>query len=242
MAPALSDDPTIPTGTESRSSEPPFKAWATAIQTPFAPPWGRLVVSLIAVVVAPVALALPAGADAKQTTVNITLTPQGCAPKPAKVTTGQIQFNVKNKNAGAVSEAELRTKDLSHILGEQENLTPGLSGGFSLVVQPGNYVINCPGAGQQHATFTVTGKSKASSWKTNAALTSAVSGYASYVDQNVAGMVSSTQAMCAAIDAGNLAQAELLYPQARIYYERIEPVAEVWGTLDTISTVGSTTR
>jgi iron uptake system component EfeO len=131
-----------------------------------------------------------------------------------------------------VSEAELRTKDLSHILGEQENLTPGLSGGFSLVVQPGKYVINCPGAGQQHATFTVTGKSKASSWKTNAVLTGAVSGYASYVNQNVAGMVSSTQALCAAIDGGNLAQAQLLYPLARVSYERIEPVAEVWGTLD----------
>ena len=44
-----------------------------------------------------------------------------------------------NKDAGAVTEAELRTADLSHILGEQENLTPGLSGGFSLDLQPGNY-------------------------------------------------------------------------------------------------------
>ena len=63
--------------------------------------------------------------------------------------------------------------------------------------------------------------------------TQAVSGYATYVDQNVADLVSSTQTMCAAINAGNLTQAEIDYPQARIYYERIEPVAEVWGTLDT---------
>ena len=54
-----------------------------------------------------------------------------------------------------------------------------------------------------------------------------------YVNQNVAELVTSTQALCAAIDAGNLAQAQQLYPQARVYYERIEPVAEVWGTLDT---------
>jgi iron uptake system component EfeO len=166
-------------------------------------------------------------------TVSIALTPQGCAPKPARVPTGQIQFNVKNQNAGAVSEAELRTGDLSHILGEQENLTPGLSGGFALVVQPGKYVVNCPGASQQHATFTVTGTSKASSWKSNASLTSAVTGYAAYINQNVAQLVTSTQALCAAIDAGNLSQAQLLYPQARVFYERIEPVAEVWGTLDT---------
>ena len=180
-----------------------------------------------------IAAAAPAGAEAKQRTVTITLTPQGCAPKPAKVPAGQIQFNVKNKNAGAVSEAELRTSNLSHILGEQENLTPGLSGGFALVVQPGKYVINCPGAAQQHATFTVTGKSKASSWKSKSVLTAAVSQYATYVNQNVAALVSSTQTMCAAITAGNQAQAELDYPQSRVYYERIEPVAEVWGTLDT---------
>jgi iron uptake system component EfeO len=197
--------------------------------------WGRW--SVVAVVAgalaAPAVLASPAGADGKTTTVNVTLTPQGCTPKPAKVATGQIQFNVKNKNAGSVSEAELRTSNLSHILGEQENLTPGLSGGFALVVQPGQYVINCPGASQQHATFTVTGKSKAKDWKSNSVLSSAVAQYGTYINQNAATLVSSTQAMGDAIAAGNQTLAEELYPKARIYYERIEPVAEVWGTLDT---------
>ncbi len=183
-------------------------------------------------VTAPAVLASPAGAAGKQGTVNIILTPQGCAPKPAKIAAGQIQFNVKNKNAGAVTEAELRSGDLSHILGEQENLTPGLSGGFALVVQPGKYIINCPGASQQHATLKVTGKSKAASWKTNAALSTAVTQYGTYVDQQAADLVSSSQAMCAAINAGNMTQAQQMYPPARVYYERIEPVAEVWGTLD----------
>jgi iron uptake system component EfeO len=187
----------------------------------------------VAAAAVPVALASPAGADAKQTTVNITITSQGCAPKPTSVTAGQIQFNVKNENASAVSEAELRTSDLSHILGEQENLTPGLSGGFALVVEPGHYVINCPGAVHQHTTFKVTGKRKAASWKSKPTLTAAASAYGTYVEQQVAGLVSSTQAMCAAIDAGNQTEAEQLYPKARVFYERIEPVAEVWGTLDT---------
>jgi len=87
---------------------------------------------------------------AHATTVTIDLTPQGCAPKPAKITAGAVQFNVSNTNASAVSEAELRTSNLAKILGEQENLTPGLSGGFSLDLQPGTYKINCPGASQQH--------------------------------------------------------------------------------------------
>jgi iron uptake system component EfeO len=193
---------------------------------------GRWVLVVAVAAAAPAVLTSPAGAASKQGTVNITLTPQGCAPKPAKIPAGQIQFNVKNKNAGAVSEAELRSGNLSHILGEQENLTPGLSGGFALVVQPGNYVINCPGASRQHATLRVTGRSKAGSWKTNSALNTAVAQYGTYVDQETADLVTSSQAMCAAVDAGNLTQAEQLYPAARVSYERIEPVAEVWGTLD----------
>lgn len=174
-----------------------------------------------------------AAAGDTSTTVNISLTPQGCAPEPASIPAGSVQFNVDNKNAGAVSEAELRTSDLSKILGEQENLTPGLSGGFSLDIQPGKYVINCPGASQQHWTFTVTGKSAAASWQSNPQLTAAVASYGAYIDQQTADLVSHTQTFCKAIDAGNQSQAEILYPQARIYYERIEPVAEVWGSLDT---------
>jgi iron uptake system component EfeO len=60
-----------------------------------------------------------AASSDKTTTVTIDLTPQGCTPKPATITAGAVQFNVTNKDAGSVSEAELRTGDLAKILGEQ---------------------------------------------------------------------------------------------------------------------------
>ena len=125
------------------------------------------------------------------------------------------------------------TSDLAHILGEQENLTPGLSGGFSLTIQPGTYKVSCPGASQPHWTFTVTGKAAGPSWQSNPQLVTAVQGYAGYVKQNTADLVSHTQTFCQAINAQDMNQAKVLYPQARVYYERIEPVAEVWGSLDT---------
>jgi iron uptake system component EfeO len=177
--------------------------------------------------------ASPATAADQASTVSISLTPQGCAPKPAKVTSGEVQFNVANKDADAVSEAELRTSDLAKILGEQENLTPGLSGGFALTLQPGTYKINCPGASQPHWTLTVGGKASGPAWQSNPQLAAAVSGYSDYISQNTASLVTSTQQMCAAISAKNLSQAKLQYPKARVFYERIEPVAEVWGNLDT---------
>src|ERR1700753_3263331 len=169
----------------------------------------------------------------KTTTVNVSLTPQGCAAKPAKVATGDVQFNVTNKNASAVTEAELRTSNGSKILGEQENLTPGLSGGFELTLAPGSYELNCPGASQEHWTFTVTGKSTGASWQSNPQLAAAVQGYTTYINQQTTELVSASQTFCNTIDAGNLGQAKILYPKARVYYEHIEPVAEIWGTLDT---------
>src|SRR5215467_6959867 len=160
----------------------------------------------------------------KSSTVKISLTSDGCEPKPAKVPAGPVEFDVINSGAGSVSEAELRTSDKAHILGEQENLTPGLSGGFSLTIQPGTYKISCPGASQPDWAFKVTGKATGPSWQSNPQLVTAVEGYAAYVKQNTADLVSHTQTFCQAIDAGNMNQARVLYPQARVYYERIEPV------------------
>jgi iron uptake system component EfeO len=174
-----------------------------------------------------------AAAEGKSSTVTISLTSQGCAPKPAKIAAGPVEFDVANKDADGVTEAELRTGDLSKILGEQENLTPGLSGGFSLTIQPGSYQIACPGAAQQHWKLTVTGQKSKTSWEDNPELAAAVKSYSTYVGQSVASLVSHTETMCAAISSGNLARAKELYPKARVYYEQIEPVAEVWGTLDT---------
>ena len=172
-------------------------------------------------------------ASTKTSKVTIELTPQGCMPKPAKISAGQVDFTVANKDADAVSEAELRTADMSRILAEQENLSPGLSGGFSLNIQPGSYKISCPGASQSRWTFTVSGKATGPAWQSNSQLTAAVRGYSGYIGQNAAALVSHTRSFCRAIDAGDMAQAKLMYPQARVYYEHIEPVAEIWGTLDT---------
>ena len=169
----------------------------------------------------------------KASTVTVALTPRGCAPRPARIPAGEVTFNVANQDAAAVTEAELRTADLTHILGEQENLTPGLSGGFTLDIQPGSYKINCPGASQSRWTLTVSGKTTGATWQSDPRLTAAVAGYSSYVNQNVASLVTHTQTFCRAIDDGRMSQAKLLYPRARVYYERIEPVAEIWGSLDT---------
>ena len=152
---------------------------------------------------------------------------------PGSVAAGTVNFNVANKNAPKVFEVELRSQDFSHILGEQENLTPGLSGGFSVTMQPGRYTLYCPGASHSRTNFTVTGKQTGQDWESVPSLVTAVATYQTYVKQQVAGLVASTAPFCAAIDSGNASKAKLLYSPARLYYERIEPVASIWGDLDT---------
>jgi iron uptake system component EfeO len=210
--------------TDGRLIRPRQKAWATGA-----------VLALAAAAAACSSSSGPSGstASSKTSKVTIELTPQGCMPKPAKISAGQVDFTVANKDADAVSEAELRTADMSRILAEQENLSPGLSGGFSLNVQPGSYKISCPGAAQSRWTFTVSGRAAGPVWQSDSQLTAAVRGYSGYIGQNAAALVSHTQSFCRAIEAGDMAQAKLQYPQARVFYEHIEPVAEIWGTLDT---------
>jgi Cupredoxin-like domain len=87
-------------------------------------------------------------------TVNVVLTNGGCAPDRSSVPAGAIVFSVVNNGGDAVSELELMHSDT--ILGERENLAPGLSGTFLVKLQPGTYVLACPGATTAQTTFTVT--------------------------------------------------------------------------------------
>jgi iron uptake system component EfeO len=172
-------------------------------------------------------------------TVTIEMTDAGCPPVPATATAGPITFQVTNKDSGKASEAELVQGE--RVLAEKENLTPGLSGSFSLEVAPGDYEIYCPGATTERSPFTVIAASPAPSGagtspSTDAALSAALEaatvGYATYVRQEVAALVGATARFAAAVEAGDIEAAKALYTPARIPYERIEPVAESFGDLD----------
>lgn len=101
--------------------------------------------------------ATPAGAGgpASVTVVRITATPTGCPPQPDRVSAGSVEFTATNLDAPTVSEIEVRTGDLAQVVGEKENLVEGLSGSFSASLQPGDYVVNCPGAAQPHWSLVV---------------------------------------------------------------------------------------
>jgi iron uptake system component EfeO len=75
--------------------------------------------------------------------VEVRLVDAGCDPAELTLPAGPTSFEVTNDGADAVTEFEILDGD--RILGEVENLAPGLSGEFSLTLRPGRYVLYCPG-------------------------------------------------------------------------------------------------
>jgi iron uptake system component EfeO len=89
-------------------------------------------------------------------TTSFKLTDAGCVPHDAAVSAGPVVFEVENAGTSEVSEFEVLDGDT--ILGEKEDLSDGLSGNFSLTLDPGEYTLYCPGGSDERGTLVVTGK------------------------------------------------------------------------------------
>jgi iron uptake system component EfeO len=165
----------------------------------------------------------PAGAK----TLSFELTDEGCLPHQASAPTGPIAFEAENTGSSKVTEIEIMEGE--EILGEKENLSEGLSGSFSLTLDAGRYTVYCPGGDVERGTLTVTGNSSA---KPSPRAGAAVADYREYLEENTKQLVAQTRPFVAAVVAGNLAAAKASYTTARLPYERIEPVAESFGSLD----------
>jgi iron uptake system component EfeO len=90
-------------------------------------------------------------------TMSFKLTDAGCEPHTATVPAGPIDFEVENAGTTKVTEFEVLEGDT--IVGEKEDLSDGLSGGFSLTLKKGKYTLYCPGGEQERGTLTVTSAS-----------------------------------------------------------------------------------
>lgn len=159
------------------------------------------------------------------TQVNVTLIGDNngeCVVDHDQVNAGPVTFNIINKTATAITEIELLSNN--RILGEKENLAPGLPAvKFTVTLDGGQYQLYCPGAAKELVNFTVTGKkSSQATDNISSLLKQGTEGYGRYVESTVASMVTAVTKLQSAIDAGQLEQAKQAYAQARPYYERIE--------------------
>jgi iron uptake system component EfeO len=173
----------------------------------------------------------PAPGDAQ--TVKVTLSDAGCDPANVNGKAGVFHFVVSNSGSSKVTELEV-VDARNIILGERENIVPGISGAFSLTLQPGTYALACTnGDTTPKAVLRVTGRPVAApGGPTAALLQTATAGYQSYVTGEAANLRAATSEFVSALQAGNLRKAKALFGPTRLHYEAIEPVAESFGPLD----------
>jgi len=158
-------------------------------------------------------------------TANVTITAaKGCELNRTQFAAGGITFKVRNADATAVSEVELLSGQ--RIVGEKENLPPGLSGEFAVTVGAGSYTLYCPGAATEKSTITVTGTAHTGDASVAALLKTATDNYAKYVSTQVGYLVTAVQKLDTALHGSKLTVAQNAYKAARPFYEKIEPVAE----------------
>ncbi len=161
-------------------------------------------------------------------TIAVKITSNGCEPATLEVAPGPATFNVTNDGADSITEYELKQGD--RIVGESENLTPGLNGSFTVTLKPGTYETECPGG--KSGTVTVSGDTSVTTAAAGGAGAQAVATYRAYVASETKKLVDVTQQFADAVKAGDVAKAKSLFPVAREHYETIEPVAESFGDVD----------
>ena len=173
------------------------------------------------------------GAAAPAGPITVQAADTACQVSTGEAPAGTITFNITNGGSKVTEFYLYGTGD--RILGEVENIGPGLSRQLIVEVPDGGtYTTACkPGmiGDGIRAPFTVTGAA-ARSIDTNAKLAEATAGYKRYTTSQIEALVPKTQEFVDAVKAGDVEKGKALYPVARTYWERIEPVAESFGDID----------
>ncbi|MCW2810831.1 MAG: peptidase family protein [Friedmanniella sp.] len=181
----------------------------------------------------PAGSAAPAG-DTRALTVTATDT--ACTVSSATAPAGKLTFSVTNAGT-KVNEFYLLGSDGLRVVGEVENIGPGLSRDLVVTAIPGTYIATCkPGMTgdgiRSDLTVEPSGEATAPTGNDAELIAQANQGYEAYVKEQAEQLVTGTQAFVAAYKAGDAATARTLYPKARTHWERIETVAESFGDLD----------
>jgi len=177
----------------------------------------------------------PTGSDAAALTVDSSAT--DCVISAAEAPSGNVVFTVSN-SGDQVTEFYLLADDGLRIVGEVENIGPGIERNLVVQARPGDYFTVCKpgmiGAGVGKSAFTVTdsGAEFAADGDLAAQIDVANANYKSYVKDQVENLVVGTEDFAAAYKAGDDDTARELYAPTRVYWERIETVAESFGDLD----------
>jgi iron uptake system component EfeO len=169
--------------------------------------------------------------------ITVAETDTECTLGATSAPAGQMTFTITN-NGSKTNEFEVLAADGLRILGELENIGSGTTRELTVRVdEPGEYLVACVpgqvGAGMRQS-FTVSEAAVKETVSADRAelQKTAVEQYTAYVRSQVQQLLPATEEFAKAFAEGDVEKAKSLYPSARAYYERVEPVAESFGDLD----------
>lgn len=160
--------------------------------------------------------------------VAITVTDKGCVPASLAVPAGKTIFRVKNESHRALEWEILKG---ASVVAERENILPGFTQPLTATLMPGDYQMTCGLLSNPKGILKVSGATQAAI-ATPEELVAPIAQYKAYVIAETDALVTATAVFTAAVKAGRLEEAQRLYAPARIHYERIEPIAELFDDLD----------
>lgn len=168
--------------------------------------------------------------------IEINSSDKSCEISTSSIGAGSITFSISNTGT-KVTEVYIFAEDRKTILSEAENIGPSIKRDLITQLNEGTYFINCvPGMkGDGFFTeLTVTAGKSLDSSEHAGKLVTAAQEYKDFVISQATSLLKETEKFAALYKSGNDTAARELYPRARMYWERIEPVAESFGDLDPI--------
>ncbi|MFF0309201.1 iron uptake system protein EfeO [Streptosporangium sp. NPDC004379] len=171
------------------------------------------------------------GAAAKPAKVTVAASDTECKVAVSEVAAGASTFSITNGGSKVTEFYVYAPGD--RVMAEVENIVPGLTRELIAELPAGSYETVCKpgmtGKGIRNP-LKVTGEHKP--LNADAKLAEATAGYKRYVKSQSDTLLVKTQEFVDAVKAGRIDEAKELFPVARTYWERIEPVAEIFGDLD----------
>ncbi|MFK3980982.1 iron uptake system protein EfeO [Micromonospora sp. NPDC050397] len=172
-----------------------------------------------------------AGTAAAGGPIRVKATDTACEVAETEVGAGTVVFSVTNSGAKVTEFYVYAAGD--RVMGEVENVVPGLSRELHVELPAGTYETACkPGMIGKGIRGALTVSGSSAPLTDDAALASATDSYQRYVRSQTGALLDKTTEFVDAVKAGDVAGAKALFPVARTYWERIEPVAEIFGDLD----------
>lgn len=165
---------------------------------------------------------------------RVAVTASACDPADLSVTAGTTAFEIVNQSSRVL---EWEILDGVMVVEERENIAPGFTQRLTAKLSPGEYQITCGLLSNPHGRLHVADATASAQGAPTRKLglmelIGPVAEYKVYLTGETTALVDATRRFTDAVRAGDVVGAKGLYAPARLHYQRIKPVAELFSDLD----------